>query len=174
MIEELRVLQDEVAATNPPAEVVGSVTELLDRARTLLAPHRAEATERIYGRIIDTPGRGQTLAAPVRVIESGAGRLVCETVFGPFHAGYAAAHGGAVALAFDEVFGRLADADGRTPSRTVSLQLDYRSITPIDEPGVLEAELTDESGRKRTLRGTLRHGDRICAQGRALFIAMRP
>lgn len=173
MVGRLRAVQDEVAATNPPAEVVESVTESLERARALLAPHRVEAPERVYGQIIDTPGRGQALAAPVRVLDSGAGRLTCETVFGPFHAGYAAAHGGAVALAFDEVFGRLADAGDRTPSRTVSLQLDYRSITPIDEPVVLEAEIAEESGRKRILRGTLRHGDRICAEGRALFIAMR-
>lgn len=174
MVHDLRTLQDEVAATIPPGDVVDSVTELLRQARALLAEHRLPAVERIYGQVLDAPGRGQTLAPPVRVVEWGPDRLTCETVFGPFHTGYAAAHGGAIALVFDEVFGRLADSSNRTPSRTVTLQLDYRSITPIDEPLLLEAVIDEEIERKRFLRGTLRHGDRICAEGRALFIAMRP
>ncbi|MCX4096813.1 hotdog domain-containing protein [Nocardia sp. alder85J] len=174
MIDGLRALQDEVAATSPPPAVVDAVGALMDQARALLSAHRVDSADQLFGRFFEIPGRGQTLAPPLYIVDAGAHHLTCETTFGPFHSGHAAAHGGAIALFFDEVFGRLVDAGDRPPSRTAYLHLDYRSVTPIDEPVTLHAEIVHEADRKREVAGVLRRGNRICAEGRGLFVALRP
>jgi len=174
MIEEMRRLQDTVAATAPPAETVASVTALLAEARRRLSPHTVDDEGQIYGKLLHLPGRGQTLSPPLRLVEWSGTELVGETTFGRFHCGSVdAAHGGAVALVFDEALGRLADI-GRSRSRTASLRVDFRSVTPVGRPLVVRARLLAEEGRKRRLHGALLDGDRLCAEAEGLFVGLRP
>ena len=174
MVEQLRLLQDAVAASTPPAGTVERVTALLAEARGLLEPHAVSDDEQIYGRFLSTPGRGQTLCPPLRLVEWSATELVGETVFGEFHAGSnGAVHGGAVALFFDEAIGRLSDLGGRSRSRTAALNVNFRRVTPVGRPLVVHVRLAEESGRKRRLRGTLNDGERLCAEADGLFVALR-
>ena len=82
-------------------------------------------------------------------------------------------HGGAIPLVFDELMGRVVSACG-SPARTAFLHINYRSITPIEAPLTVEAHLAAEEGRKRHMRGVLRHGDTVCADAERLFVALRP
>jgi hypothetical protein len=66
----------------------------------------------------------------------------------------------------------LANTGDRGPSRTAFLNLDYRSITPIEEELRVTAWFEAEQGRKRFLRGTLHHGDTLCAEAHGLFVEL--
>jgi acyl-coenzyme A thioesterase PaaI-like protein len=111
----------------------------------------------------------------VHVVRYEDDELEAWTRFGPFHAGSGGAvHGGAVSLLFDDALGRLADLGHRSPSRTASLQVDYRSITPVDERLAIHVAVEEKVDRKRWLRGTLRHGKRLCAEARGLFLELLP
>ena len=82
-------------------------------------------------------------------------------------------HGGALPLVFDDLMGRLANA-GLAPARTAYLNVSYRNITPIEARLTIEARLESVQGRKRLLRGELRHGNIVCAEAESLFVALRP
>ena len=174
MVEQLRHLQNEVAATAPPDDVVDAVAALIAHARSLLGEHRVGEADQIFGRLLELPERGQSLSPPLRVVEYDEDRITVETAFGRFHSGIGAVHGGAIALLFDDVLGRLADLGGGPPSRTAWLRVDYRSITPVDEPLTISARVIERIGRKRFVEATLSHGDRVCAEAQGLFVAARP
>jgi acyl-coenzyme A thioesterase PaaI-like protein len=178
MIDELRALQDHVAASAPPAATVRAVCELLGQARSLVAGFEVDDADQIFGRLLHVPGRGQTLLPALHIsgyCDAEQAELAGWTTFGRFHGGSnGVVHGGAIAMLFDELFGRLADGGDRTPSRTASLRIDYRSATPIGRPLSLQATLVEVAGRKRRLRATLQDGDTLCAEATALFVGLRP
>ncbi|MET7397006.1 PaaI family thioesterase [Dactylosporangium sp. NPDC005572] len=175
LIDELRDLQDTAAASAPPAEAVARATTLLAHARRLLAAHTVADDEQLYGKLLRLPGRGQTLSPPLRLVSWTATEIVGEVTFGRFHSGSNdAVHGGAVALLFDEALGRLSDLADRPPSRTVSLRVEFRSLTPVGRPLTVRARLLGQDGRKRRLAGVLRDGERLCAEADGLFLALRP
>jgi acyl-coenzyme A thioesterase PaaI-like protein len=175
MVGQIRALQDEFAATAPTAETVAEVSALLASARRLLAAHAVDEEDQVFGRLFKLPGRGQTLIPPVTILDWSPGRLVGETTFGRFHGGASgAAHGGAVALMFDEALGMLTFLGEQRRSRTASLTVDYRSLTPVGKTLTIEVTVAEEVGRKRYLYGALKDGERLCAEGRGLFITLLP
>jgi acyl-coenzyme A thioesterase PaaI-like protein len=175
LVQELRRLQDAFAGSAPPQAAVEQLTTLFVQARELLGQSEVGDADQLFGRLLDLPGRAQTLSPPVRITGYTADTLTAETVFGRFYSGSNdAVHGGAVALMFDEAFGRLADLGDRPRSRTAGLYVDYRSVTPVDELLCVQVRVSEDAGRKRRLAGTLKHGDRLCAEATALFITLRP
>ncbi len=82
-------------------------------------------------------------------------------------------HGGFIASAFDEVLGVAQSASGN-PGMTANLSVDYRSPTPILRELVFRGWCERIEGRKIFTRGTVHHGDTLCAEATALFISMRP
>jgi acyl-coenzyme A thioesterase PaaI-like protein len=82
-------------------------------------------------------------------------------------------HGGFVASAFDEVLGVAQSASGN-PGMTANLSVDYRSPTPILRELVFRGWCERIDGRKIYTRGTVHHGDTLCAEATGLFISMRP
>jgi acyl-coenzyme A thioesterase PaaI-like protein len=175
MVEELAQVQNALAGSAPPAEIVAEATNLLRQVKELLQPHAADDPQQVFGRLLHLPTRGQSLTPPLQVTSWTDDELIGETTFGRFHAGsYEAALGGAIALVFDDALGRLADMGKRTRSRTASLCVDYRSVTPVGRPLKVRAVVTEEIGRKRRLHGEILDGDRVCAEATGLFIAVRP
>jgi hypothetical protein len=87
---------------------------------------------------------------------------------------WATAGGGGIALLFDDMFGRLVSSGDITPARTANLSVNYRSVTPLDEPLTVEVTVAAVNGRKWHLAGTLHHGDRLCTDATALFLTLRP
>src|SRR5689334_11463179 len=133
MIDAVRVLQDRVTAAAPPADVVADVTKTVAELSNRLAAHAVDERHQIAGHLPDVPGRGQTLT-PVLVLDQVDDRRASGRVrFGRYYlGGNGAVHGGALPLLFDDLMGRLANTGERRASRTAFLNLDYRSITPID------------------------------------------
>ena len=175
MVEQLRTLQDAVAGSVPPPEVATEVAALLARSRELLEPHAVSDEDRVFGRLLPVPGRGQTLIPPLTISYQADGELRATTQFGAFHAGTrGAVHGGALALMFDDAMGHTAGHGDRPPFRTAYLHLDYRSVAPLDQRLTVAVRVTEQAGRKRFLHGTLHDGTRLCAEATALFVDLRP
>ncbi len=57
-------------------------------------------------------------------------------------------------------------------SRTASIKVDYRSLTPMHAPLAVEGWVDRVEGRKIHVRARLLDGDRVCADAEGLFIAV--
>lgn len=79
------------------------------------------------------------------------------------------AHGGVIALIFDELLGvgSIAAAGG---GFTGQLTINYRKPTPILQPLELTGRLDREEGRKLFMRGELRHDGVVTADAEGIFI----
>ncbi|WP_210717815.1 PaaI family thioesterase [Amycolatopsis acididurans] len=166
---------DRVAAAVPPPDLVNEITKLAAEFNARLQSHEVAEYNQVAGQLIDLPGRAQLLTPAYTVEELDDQRAAGHVRFGRHHLGNnGAVHGGAIPLLFDDLLGRLALVGGRPKSRTAYLHIDYRSITPIDEDLQFEAWFEREEGRKRVLRGAIRHNERVCAEAHGLFVALRP
>ena len=175
MIETLRDFLDKVAAAKPDAATLAALTGDLGSWSQKLAPLAVPEQQQVFAHRHDLPGRGQTMA-PALIVTDGDENSVRGTVtFGRyFLGGGGAVHGGAIPLLFDEILGRLANSGGRTRSRTAYLHVDFRAITPVGAELAVHAWFASEAGRKRLLRGELRHGETLCAEAEGLFVALKP
>jgi hypothetical protein len=173
-IDALRVFLDRFAEASPDEQLLAELEAVLNGWSSRLEPLAVRERERVYGRRQELPGLGQ-VTSPQFFADTEDDHAVTGRVrFGQyFLGGNMAAHGGTIPLFFDEVLGRLAQS-GRTPCRTAYLHTDYRSITPIGPELTARAWFVEESGRKRFVRGTLHHGDVLCAEADALFVGLRP
>lgn len=175
MVDELRVLLDRVAAAAPPQDLVGEITKLTAELNERLLSYEVPERDQLSGELIRLPGRAQLLTPVYTVDELDDRSMVGRVQFGRHHVGSnRAVHGGAIPLVFDEVLGRLALVGDRPRSRTAFLHVDYRAITPVDEELRLEAWFEREEGRKRFVRGVIKHDDQVCAEANGLFVALRP
>jgi acyl-coenzyme A thioesterase PaaI-like protein len=175
MIAALRGFLDTVAAAAPDTAATVALAHDLRVWTDPLADVAVPEGRQLFGRRLDLPGHGQTMA-PAFVPISGDHDSVHGTVtFGRyFLGGGGAAHGGAIPLLFDEVLGQLANSGDRSPARTAHLHTDYRAITPIEKDLAVRGWVVSEQGRKRILRAELTHGDTLCAEAEGLFIVLRP
>jgi acyl-coenzyme A thioesterase PaaI-like protein len=174
MVEALRAFQDALAGAVPPDDLVAAVTSDLTRLAAELGRHQVPDREQLAGRLVALPGRGQAMAPALHVEELDPDHVRGHVTFGRFFVGgNGAAHGGAIALIFDEMMGRLANTE-RRPARTAYLHVNYRSVTPLDRVLHAEARLDRLDGRKRFLSASLRDGELICADAEGLFVELRP
>ncbi len=82
------------------------------------------------------------------------------------------AHGGMVALLFDEVLG-YTQAFVPEPAVTASLTTDYRRPVPVGEPLELTGSLDRRDGRKLHVSGEIRLADgRVAATATGLFLTV--
>ncbi len=105
---------------------------------------------------------------------AGGTQIVARVTFGPAYEGPPGfVHGGFIAAAFDEVLGATQSLSGEQ-GMTAHLEIDYRNPTPLGEELWIRGWLERTEGRKIWARAELRHGDRLCAEAGALFLALRP
>ncbi|HET7735884.1 MAG TPA: PaaI family thioesterase [Nocardioidaceae bacterium] len=175
MIESLRSFLDSLAAARIGTEEIKELDKSLRGWSDRLAPEAVPVTDWLFGRWTGSPNRGQALTPDIRILESGDSHIVAKVRFGEFFMGEnGAAHGGAIPLLFDELLGDLSFSGGRAPSRTAYLKTDFRSTTPVGAELIARGWYEREEGRKRFIHGTLHHGDVLCAEARALFLALKP
>ncbi len=79
------------------------------------------------------------------------------------------AHGGALATALDDLLGTVLIIIER-PAVTASLTIDYRRPALLHRRYDLEAWCERIEGRKLYLAGTIKDGDALVAEARALFL----
>jgi hypothetical protein len=169
----LRTFLDEFAGALPDAataaELSGDIQVWTRRLRDLGVPEREQA----FGHRPDLTGRGQVMAPAFVMTRRLADGVEGTVSFGRYYlGGNGAVHGGAIALFFDEVLGRLSDTCGRPPGRTARLTTTYRAVTPVGRPLDVRAWFFSESGRKRVLRGEVRNGSVLCAEAEGLFVSL--
>lgn len=174
LVGSLRSFLDHVAAAAPDDPTATALALDLMKWRDRLAPLAVSEREQVFAHRFDLPGRGQTMTPAFVVRDADPERVTGTVRYGRyFLGGNGAVHGGAIPLLFDEVFGRLVNGH-RTPSRTAFLKTDYRAVTPVGQELEVHVWVERIEGRKRFVRGTLKHGPTLCAEAEGLFVELRP
>lgn len=174
MIDTLRGFLDHVAGAHLDTATTAALDRDLRAWTARLAPLIADERDQMFARVLDVPGHGQVMCPAFTVDARDDVSLRARVTFGRYFLGANhAAHGGAIALLFDEVLGIPANAGVATMARTAYLHVNYRSVTPIETELQITARTELVDGRKRIVRGELRDGDRLCADAEGLFVELR-
>jgi acyl-coenzyme A thioesterase PaaI-like protein len=167
-----RRVQDAIVGVEPPPEIAEQATDLLEELAVLLDPYRLNPSAPTSWNDAKrmTPTR---LLAPVLLRDQlDSQGVVGRITFGQMYGGAnGAVHGGAIPLVFDEALALVSNLGGQT--RTASLTVDYRAVTPVGREVAIHGWVEREEGRKLFLRGTLHDGEKLTAEAHALFIRLR-
>ena len=145
----MRRLQDIAVSTNPDERLWNDAAELIEGVCARLEKHKAPAGVAPAGRARRPTRNRPSPDAAVAVAESGPNGVTMRGHFTRFHVGgNDAVHGGVIPLFYDWHFGMIVSAAGRPDSRTAYLHVDYRKITPTDEPLLSRAWIDAVDGRK--------------------------
>jgi acyl-coenzyme A thioesterase PaaI-like protein len=169
LLDATRHLADRVWRSLAPPQVRAEVAAEIERLAERLAPFEETAPVRTTaGGTL--PGRGHPLLPP-HTHSLGNQPTLGTVTYTSAHAGAGeAVHGGYVTLLFDEVLGGVAGSVA--PSRTASLLVNYRNLTPIGVELTIAGWVDHVEGRKIYVVGRLLDGARVCADAEALFVAV--
>jgi acyl-coenzyme A thioesterase PaaI-like protein len=159
------------------ADELDDAADRLDELSALLESLPQRATDMAGTRPFARPMRGSqgAFSVPIEVLEHGPGYRRGRVWFRQFHHGAnGAAHGGAIALLFDELLGTLSNSDGRPAARTAYLTTNFRRIARIGVELRYEATIDRVEGRKVFSSGRLTDGEHLVADAEALFVQLRP
>lgn len=172
----MRRLQDIAVSTDPDAALWNDSADLIEDVCARLEEHRATAGVAPAGRAVGVPGNGHPLMPPWQVATSGPDEVVMRGHFSRFHVGgNGAVHGGVIPLFYDWHFGMVVSAAGRPDSRTAYLHVDYRKITPTDEPLQARAWIDSIDGRKLFVRAEMTDSDgNVLSEANGLMIKLLP
>jgi hypothetical protein len=184
----VRLLVSHLRKTTAPPELLRSVEHEIAVLNERLEPYDHEGPyaqrglvirDTDHGRDTDIPaeffpyspviGPLNAIAPPVAFDFDGE-EVHADHVFdAPYNGPPTAVHGGIIALVFDELLGSLGalcDIGGLTGT----LNIRYRSLTPIGKPIRMRSWIDRHEGRKSFIMGTMHHGDRLCAEAEGIFI----
>jgi acyl-coenzyme A thioesterase PaaI-like protein len=172
----MRRLQDIAVSANPDETVWDDTAALVETVCARLEEHKAPEGTSPGGRATNLPGNGHPLMPPWQVVESSPDAVTMGGHFTRFHVGgNGAVHGGVIPLFYDWHFGMVVSAAGRPDSRTAYLHVDYRKITPTDQPLVARAWIDSVEGRKMVVRATMTDSDgNVLSEANGLMIKLRP
>lgn len=148
-VAAMRRLQDLTVSTNPEGSLWTTAAQHVENACALLDGHQVPEGAAPAGRVLELPGLGHPLLPPWTLSESEGDGVTMVGHFTKSHVGgNNAVHGGMIPLLYDWLIGMTVSTAGFRPTRTAFLHVDYRSITPIDEPLTARCHITDVDGRK--------------------------
>lgn len=175
-VTALRRLQDLTVSTNPGGPLWADAAAHLESACALLDGHQVPETDAVAGRVLSVPGLAHPLLPPWSVTESGADGVAMAGHFTDAHVGgNRAVHGGMIPLLYDWLFGMTVTATNIRPTRTAYLHVDYRKITPIDEPLQARAAITKVDGRKVFIEATMTSaGGEVLSEANGLMVCLLP
>ncbi len=174
LAEALQGLQNHFAGARPPAEVCLAAADQLEFLTSVLAEYGVPEAIQVAGRQLTRPARGQTFLPPIQVDAYDEEHLEARVTFTRFYLGSnGAAHGGAIALLFDDLLGQLANGPGQPRARTAYLRTDFRSIVPIDKELVVTGRTARVEGRKIFIDGEIRDGRRVLSEATGLFVRLQ-
>jgi acyl-coenzyme A thioesterase PaaI-like protein len=175
-VAAMRRLQDLTVSTDPGSAAWVNAAERLERVCALLRDHPVPEAGAPAGRVIDLPGLGHPLLPPWTVIDSGPGGVTMEGHFTRSHVGgNNAVHGGMIPLLYDWHFGMIVSTAGLSPSRTAYLHVDYRNITPIDEPLTAHGRIAEIDGRKVFVAASMTAADgTLLSEANGLMVRLLP
>jgi acyl-coenzyme A thioesterase PaaI-like protein len=175
-IAALRRLQDLTVSTNPGGALWADAAEHLERACAILDGHQVPETDVVAGRVLSIPGLAHPLMPPWTVSDSGADGVTMTGYFTDAHVGgNRAVHGGIIPLLYDWLFGMTVTAADIRPTRTAFLHVDYRKITPIDEPLEARGSISAIDGRKVFIEATMTAaGGAVLSEASGLMVRLLP
>jgi acyl-coenzyme A thioesterase PaaI-like protein len=116
------------------------------------------------------------LVPPYIITEAGGdGAIRGHVTYDRFYlGGNSAVHGGANALLFDDLLGKLVNHRQERMARTASLTVSYRQVTPLNAELGVEAHIDRIDGRKRTTSGRLvTKAGVVLAEAKGLFVELQ-
>jgi len=173
-------LHDLTVSTRPDKALWAAAAEHVLNACALLDGHQVPETEAVAGRVLSLPGLGHPLLPPWTMTDAGADGVRMDGHFTQSHVGgNNAVHGGMIPLFYDWLFGMVVSSAEIQPTRTAYLHVDYRSITPIDEPLTSHGSITIIDGRKVFIAATMttfseRGGGRLLSEANGLMVRLLP
>ncbi|UGT41306.1 PaaI family thioesterase [Nocardia yamanashiensis] len=175
LIDQVRTLMDKARLVSPSDELaleaIATLKELNDKLDAAVVDEWSAPT---WHRT-DLPSRGNITLPPFLVDKVSKEGVHARITFRTFHlGGNAAAHGGHIALGFDDLLGMTAAVYSGNATRTAYLHVDYRSITPLNTELQVHGWVERQEGRKIFVRATLHDGDRLCAEANGLFVLLKP
>ncbi|PXX58819.1 acyl-coenzyme A thioesterase PaaI-like protein [Nocardia tenerifensis] len=174
-IEQVRGLMDRVRMSCPTDEQAVETIGLLKQLNDKLDAARVDEWSTPNWTRHDLPGRGNITLPPFIIDSVSRDGVDARITFRAFHlGGNSAAHGGVIAIGFDDLLGMAAAVYAGGVTRTASLTIDYRSVTPLHTELQIRAWTERQEGRKVYVRATLHDGDRLCAEANGLFIVLKP
>jgi len=175
-VDAMRRLQDLTVSTNPESSMWTTAAEHVEKACALLDGHQVPEALAPAGRVIELPGLGHPLLPPWRITDSGPDGVTMEGQFTRSHVGgNNAVHGGRIPLFYDWLLGMVVSTAGHPPTRTGYLHVDYRNITPIDEPLTAHGRITEIDGRKIFIFATMTATDgTLLTEANGLMVRLLP
>lgn len=171
----LRRLQEAVVSIDAGSPDLARATALLHELAQVLEASPGYQHDYVGTRSMDLSSGQGPFSVPLAITEARAGFTAGIVRFSRFHHGRGGvAHGGATALLFDEVLGRMSNYPGEPPSRTAYLTVNYRAVAPIETDLRVEAGIDRVEGRKKFSSGRLYDGRTLVAEAEALFIVLKP
>ena len=174
-IEEVRTFMDRVKAACPTEELTTEVIDALQVLSKKLDVVAIDEWRAPSGGRIDLPARGNITLPPYEVDEASAERVCGRITFRRYHlGGNNAAHGGQVALAFDDLMGMAGALGSGGVARTAYLTVNYRAIAPLNTALSIRSWVDRIEGRKVFMKATVHNGGVLCAEADGLFIKLKP
>jgi acyl-coenzyme A thioesterase PaaI-like protein len=175
-VAAMRRLQDLTVSTDPESAMWATAAERIEDLCALLQEHQVPEGRAPAGRVIDLPGLGHPLLPPWTVTDFGPDGVTMEGLFTRSHVGgNNAVHGGMIPLLYDWHFGMIVSTAGLSPSRTAYLHVDYRNITPIDEPLTAYGRIAEIDGRKAFVTATMTAADgTLLTEANGLMVRLLP
>jgi acyl-coenzyme A thioesterase PaaI-like protein len=176
LVDAMHRLQDLMVSTKPDSEAWVTAAQHVHNACALLDGHQVSETQAQAGRILALPGLGHPLLPPWSLTESGPDGVVMEGHFTRSHVGgNNAVHGGFIPLLYDWLLGMVVSTADIRPTRTAYLHVDYRNITPIDEPLTAFGRITEIDGRKVFITATMIDADgTLLSEAKGLMVRLLP
>lgn len=173
-VAAMRRLQDLTVSTNSP--MWSTAAEHVERACALLDGRQVPEGDAPGGRVLELPGLGHPLLPPWLVTNSGPDGVTMDGHFSRSHVGgNNAVHGGMIPLFYDWLFGMVVSTAGCPPTRTAFLHVDYRNITPIDEPLTAEGRIAEVDGRKYFVAASMTAADgTLLSEANGLMVRLLP
>ncbi|OBI13979.1 thioesterase [Mycobacterium sp. E2327] len=173
-VAAMRRLQDLAVSTD--SSLWSSAAEHVESACALLDGYQVPEGVSPGGRVIELPGLGHPLLPPWLVTESGPDGVTMQGHFTRSHVGgNNAVHGGMIPLLYDWLFGMIVSTAGVPPTRTAYLHVDYRSITPIDEPLTAHGSISGVDGRKFFVAASMTAADgTLLSEANGLMVRLLP
>ncbi len=175
-VAALRRLQDLTISTKPEVRLWSTAAEQVENACALVDGHQVPEGVAPGGRVIELPGLGHPLLPPWMITESGPDGVTMNGHFTRSHVGgNNTVHGGMIPLLYDWLFGMVVSTAGVPPTRTGYLHVDYRKITPIDEPLTAAGRITQVDGRKFFVAASMTAADgTLLSEANGLMVRLLP
>jgi len=181
----MRLVIERLVPSNAPVDELRRAANALERYAEALKDHPRLKDARLFAESANAGdvaaffdqspliGLANPLAPPLTIGRKDDRHAHATGVFGSAYEGPpGSVHGGFVAAAFDEVLGYVQSLSGY-PGMTGTLEVIYRSPTPLHTPLLFEASLERVEGRKIFTSARLEAGGVLCAEATAIFISFR-